>query len=380
MSITIKQTSQMRPIVFLIIFYFSGPAMALHRVSEISPEPLGKVLSYPNCRITIFFEEPIVRMAGGVWLQKEKIDSATQVTICSTIEKVFAQMPQTFRSEFDKVDIYLVHTNKEFMYNWHQNRDVFLDAYRIRPGLSETESYVTSLLSELGFMIADKYSDTPDMAALIGQFRNYRQRYRTGLKIKEQDSMYDFGYVNRISFANNSALYDPQMEFGEIFAHMVCPETKGELTDFVTTQPNADLSAKVERMNKTIRGLFPELKNFPIGFLLDNDDQVKSGQSELLAAHELRSFQINMKDLTDNDIESPPPAESPEFASLQDEFFPTPDYQVDNNYNAHVFVVPENNRAERENNTTATSTVKKKKKGGWIWLGIIILALAMAGD
>ncbi|MDZ7605996.1 MAG: hypothetical protein U5K79_10520 [Cyclobacteriaceae bacterium] len=127
-----------------------------------------------NCRITIFFEEPILRVAGGVWLQKEKIDPLTRVSICTTIEKVFDQMPPIFRAEFDKMDLYLVHTNKDFIYNWHNNKDVYLDAYRIRPGLTDTGSYITSLLSELGFMIADKYSDSPDMASLIGQFRNFR--------------------------------------------------------------------------------------------------------------------------------------------------------------------------------------------------------------
>jgi hypothetical protein len=364
----------------MIIFYFSSPAIALQNVREIGPESPGKVLSYPNCRITVFFEEPIARIASGIWLQKKKIDDTTQVTICNTVEKVFDQMPQKFRSEFDKVDIYLVHTNKEFMYNWHQNRDVFLDAYRIRPGLTETESYATSLLSELGFIIADIYSDSPDMETLLGQFGTFRQHFRTGLKIKEEESTYHFGFVNKISFANNSAIYDPRMEFGEIFAHMVCPETKSEVMDFVTNQPKADLSVKVDQMSNTIRELFSDLKNFPAGFLLDSNDQVKSGQTELLAAHELRSFQTNMKELTDNDIESPSPVESTEFASLQEEFFPSSDYPADNNYNVPVYVALESDRVERENNTNAFSPAKKKKKGGWIVLGIVLLSLALSGD
>ncbi len=370
----------MRPFLFLIIICFSGTAIALQQVSEPSPEPLGKVISYPNCRITIFFEEPTLRFAGGVWLKKEKIDHNTQVSMSTTIEKVFNQMPPKFRSEFDRLDIYLVQTNKDFTYNWHLNKNVYLDVYRIRPGLTDSVSIVYSLLSELGFVIADKYSDSPDMASLLNNFKNYRKQYRLGLKIPEHESTYSFGFVNKLSIGNNSAVYDPRLEFGELFAHMACQETNSELMDFVSNQPNAALSVKVDQMNSTVRRLFPELNNFPAGFLMHNDDQVENGQRELLAAHELRSFQINMKELTDNEIELTPPAESTEFASLQDEFFPTPDYPVDNNYNAHIFIAPENNRVERENNTTVSSPVKKKKKGGWILLGIILLSLAMAGD
>jgi len=374
----------MKPFLFLSILYFSGTASALQQVRNASPEPLGKVLSYPNCRITIFFEEPIIRVAGDVWLQKEKIDQATQVSICNTIEKVFDQMPQKFRSEFDGVDIYLVHTNKELMYNWHQNRDVYLDAYRIRPGLTDKGSYITSLLSEMGFMFADKYSDSPDMASLNSHFRNYRQRYRIDLKMMEQESTYYFGFVNKLSIAKYSSIYDPRMEFGEIFAHILCPETQGKLKDFIMNQPNADLSKKVDQLSYTIRRLFPELNHFPAGFELKSNEKPESGQSELLAAHELRSFQTNMARLAtdDNEIESSYQNESTEFASLQNEFFPPIVENVDDDiYSPQVLITTDYDRITEGHSAISSTTVKKKqRKGGWILLGVILLSLALAGD
>jgi len=373
----------MKPFLFLSILYFSGTVSALQQFRETSTEPLGKVLSYPNCRITIFFEEPIIRLVGGVWLQKEKIDRETRVSMCNTIEKVFDKMPPKFRAEFDKMDIYLVHAKNDFLYNWHQNRDVYLDAYRIRPGLTDTGSYITSLLSELGFIISDKYCDSPDMESLNIHFRNYRQSYRIDFKMKEQESTYYSGFVNNLSIAKYSSIYDPRTEFGEIFAHMICPETKMKLMDFVANQPNADLSKKVYRMRNTVSRLFPELNHFPDGFELKSNDQAESGQSELLAAHELRSFQTNMAELAtdDNEIESSYQNESTEFVSLQNEFFPLLENQTTSNSSPHVFIAAENDRVTRENYTsTPVPEKKKKKKGGWILLGVILLSLALAGD
>jgi len=372
----------MRPLLLLLFFCFPVAGQSIQEGDESSPEPLGKVLSYPNCRITIFFEEPVLRVAGGIWLQKGKIDRATRVSVCGTIENVFDQMPPKFRAEFDKTDIYLVHTNKESMYNWHQNRDIYLEASRIRPELSDSSSYFISLLSELGYQIAHKYKDTPDMASLISYFKSYRLKYRTGIKIKDQESAYPLGFINKLSFANNNAVYDPKVEFGELFAHMLCPETHGDLMAFIADHPQSYLSDKVTQLSYTVRKLFPDFNRFPEVMDLNNEILDDFKQNELLAKHELKAFETSMAKVTgdDREIESTPQIETIEFASLEKEFVQQANHPIENISSEQEYIALENNKVKHVNKNSPSTQAKKKKKGGWIVVGVILLSIALAGD
>ena len=384
----------MRIFVVLLFFHFSDIALAmqLHKTAEVKNDPPGKVLYYPNCRITIFSSQPDSWTTPAYKAESNSLSQEQMEKTFKIMEQVFNPMPERFRMEFDRMHIYLVnsldehiisqHSNQEFSFR-SKNREIFLAINHIRPGLDQKGSIEISLISELGYLISEKYMAQGEMSSVIASLSRYRMNFRAKSTTGKYTSTYQSGFVNYLCLNNNFLSYNPHIEFGEIFAYMNCQETKAELMDYVTTHPTSDLARKVEMVQSVIEHLIPESVNIPTETFTDDSITQEPLQSELLASHELRSFQTNMADITtdNNEIETNYHHESTEFVSLHNEFLPTMENRDDRYSSQQVLIGTEENRNKEGYSTLSSTTVKKKhRKGGWIVLGIVLLSLAIAGN
>lgn len=368
--------------LFCILIFLALSWSVFAQSSTGMPDPYRKVFVFPDCRIFVVLDDLKDRTKENGYINPTPTDLYKHRFYWNTIQRTFGQMPAELRNEFDSLEIHLSHTENDERYNWRRQEVLFLETRQIRPGLTEEGSLTTSLLAELGYIMAAKRQDITEMKIALRTLEKFRMKIPGYGVTFGMQNCYDQGYINDLVLSGNPQRYDPKEEFGEIFAHLICPETRDSANEYIENNTESVLAKKVAVVHHAVRVGYPVLADFPEGINLQLSEPADSEQSQLIAAHELRAFEVNMEPLTedDTDFDNSSSNDYLEFASLKNEFTSSPAYQNGGITYLQGASTKENDDKVSNKEPGKKSPHKKKGRGGWVLLGLVLLSLALAGE
>lgn len=251
-------------------------------------EPNVFQITYPQQFIQIIFKKSQIPESRSM-LKSADLKREEQHAIVHLLKNQIDIFPSDFINAYLDISIHPVHIYENDVYGFFYGNKIFIEADKIMPDQSYNYSICNAFLSELAYLINEKqYGDlrTKTFITYLDQFN----REHRPLTQNSSSDPYDDGYVTFYP----SGTYTAHDEYIKLFSHLLYPETRENLTNFMTLNPESKLADKINRFVSHLEETIPSLnKSYFFGKPIEAEfvPQTITSQDgeELLARHEIKS-------------------------------------------------------------------------------------------
>jgi hypothetical protein len=364
-------------LLLLLVFETANDTLAGSsdgRISQVGPSLY--TISFPNQNIRVNFG---VTPSHGLqhFVSVVELDDHVMLELVNLLKEQIDQLPAAFVGRYLPIEILPMHIHNSAEFGFTLDQRMILEVVKSKPGMSIEGSIKFSFLHQTAFLL----SEEPSLKARVKDFHNYlNSLHDTFLDSPNQPTDTDFhkGYVSEYASGEIGGSYSPAAEFAELFAHLLCNETRSEVLDFAHENQESLLGIKVRRfinfLDTNVPGFEPGFFTTPTISAYQTPD-VEDG-ALLLSVHELRSYEsIDFSAMEDprsgysnsGDLYEDLPVRSWEDGTQRDEPLHQP---VLEDYKPYDQAEHKNDQANKKRKN------KKRKDGsGWLLAGAAIYVL-----
>jgi len=178
-------------------------------------------------------------------------------------------------------------------FGFYYENQIVIDVEKIRPEISYKEGLKISLMREIGQLIVQRNFRTEATERLRAYFTEFYKQHKN--LQQNQDNIYKSGYVTMQAAAIGQEDYSVESEIAEMFAQLMCVESRQKINDFLRFNPESILGEKISHYIKYLEKISPNLNQayfFNESVHFKEKTTVKINEQDgqqLLASHELRS-------------------------------------------------------------------------------------------
>ncbi len=321
------------PVILLWICLLSTNLQAAENDGIINQLTSGSYeISYPDQIISIHFSFVPSNGLDNLFQQGD-LSEDEKYRIVQILKEQLDQLPGSFINKYLDIDIFPLHVINALEFGYTFDQQLVVDVDKIKEGMSYARSIKSALVHEIGHLV----EENPETKAASSALRNYFSAIQRTYDGQEQvgTGIYDRGYVSRYASGELLDRYNPSEEFAELFAHLICRESRWEIEEYLEENSESILSIKIDRFLNFLDNHLAELgREYLFGKPIQNREPTQIvdelGGELLLEAHELKSYEsfdftsVEVEDelFTSSRIIEPnePPAGRTEWEKAMDEF------------------------------------------------------------
>lgn len=251
-------------------------------------EPNVFQITYPQQFIQVIFKKSQIPESRSM-LKSADLNREEQQAIVHLLKNQIDIFPSDFINAYLDISIHPVHIYENDVYGFFYGNKIFIDADKIMPDQSYNYSICNAFLSELAYLINEKQYEDLRTKTFITYLDLFNREHRPLTQNSSSDP-YEAGYVTFYP----SGTYTAHDEYVKLFAHLLYPETRENLINFITLNPESILTDKINRFVSHLEETIPSLnKSYFFGKPIETEfiPQTITSQDgeELLARHEMKS-------------------------------------------------------------------------------------------
>lgn len=266
-------------------------------------------LSYPEQSMHLFFNYIPSNGLQNMFAEIELSDNQ-QYEIVFILKQFIDQLPQEFITRFLDIEIFLLRIQNETDYGYTLDDQVVVEISKMRRGSSFANSIQTSFAHELAHLVEKDQDTKSGAAAMKNYLKNIRSTYYS--ENNRSTSIYDQGYVSRYASGELGKGYNPNEEFAEIFAHLLCRESRANLFRYLEREGGSVLNVKMDRYLKFLEYNLPYLGENYLTNNVEVEVPVPLNSYEsldgdlLLLSHEQKSYEAMSYDMMEEEEDDYP--------------------------------------------------------------------------
>ncbi|MCK5367782.1 MAG: hypothetical protein KAQ62_04495 [Cyclobacteriaceae bacterium] len=203
-------------------------------------------IEYPNQTINIYFKYP-----PAIGIQKliaeSDLTENEKYAIVNILKDQIDQLPAEFIDKYLNIDIFPLHILNQPEFGFYYDHQIVVEVDNIKNGMSFSSSIKSSFIHELAHLIEQNPNNKKESISL-NEYLNAIYRTYHNNDINMNSVVYQNGYVSGYASGELIGGYNASEEFAEIFAHLICEESRTVLMEFMETHPGSILNAKVNRV------------------------------------------------------------------------------------------------------------------------------------
>ena len=269
----------------------------------ISGNNIGKIIKvkkdvfqidYPNQIINIYFNyspgESLEPLVSGIVISPEK-----ELRIVETLRNEIDKLPPDFIGKFLGLEIYPMHILQETTAGFYSAGKIVLEISESKLYAMHDGNIQNSFLHEVAHHIYKQMEYRNETKAII-QFLKEEQKnnpVRFITKPTNKQTCMENGYVSLYSSGAITGSYDVGEEFAELFAYLICTDSRKELLNFTKSHPGFLLTEKIERFRFYLNEIIPSFNDDFFGYGSDHPVTASTGANnptgQSLATHDEKS-------------------------------------------------------------------------------------------
>lgn len=284
-----------KPILFIWICLWSLIIHAeKHRGNIRFLDPGTYQIEYPNQTINLYFKYP---PAIGIHklIAESSLTENEKYAIVNILKDQIDQLPAEFIDNYLNIDIFLLHILNQHEFGFYYDHQIVVEIKSIKNGMSFSNSIKSSFIHEVAYLIEQNPKIKEESIALKKYLNTiYNTYYNNDYRMNS--GLYQSGFVSGFASGELIGGYNASEEFAEIFAHLICQESRTDLMEFIETYPESILSVKINRVIDFLEKNITSLNKAYFFGAAEETNYAATFENEidgalLLAAHEHKSYE-----------------------------------------------------------------------------------------
>lgn len=344
-------------------------------------------IDYANQIINIYFnyspDDSFDNLVAGIQVTPEK-----KMEIVRTICGVVDQLPDDFIGKFLGLEIFPMHILSETIAGYYSAGKIVLEISDEKLSRMYDGSIQENFLHEVAHHIYKQMEYRPETVALMDFLKDIQRQSPLGYI--HRDNYMPYGYISFYSSGGSSGKYDPEEEFAELFAHLVCRNNREKMMQYLREHSGGVLDKKVNRYISYLGNIIPSL-NHDFFHGIENPmlayTEAHNEEVGILTAHEQKSYETIPQEEHDDANVSDIAMMVGQIEKEFDKDFETDEIITEDDLDIAFVYEPEiktesstaNKKNERKKQHKAKKTKNKSRGEGWL-LSAFGIAIAVAAE